>query len=151
MSKKYPTMKRGWYNNRPNSNPEFESYRHRLARYGIRTAGMSNNEIKQKHELLMKKLDKEENKRFVDDGNVRTQITNDNLVNYLMQHEGGELTNEEFFELFGYLVKTGKAWKLQGHYGRQARRLLDMDYINPNGSVNWNKIKSDGINLKEVR
>jgi hypothetical protein len=64
---RFNKMKRGWYNRRTNSNPKYESYRHRLARFGIRTAGLTNKEIMQEHELLMKKIQKEKKERFVKD------------------------------------------------------------------------------------
>jgi len=46
----YPKMNRGW---------KMDSYRHRLARYGIKTAGMSQEDIKLKHDMLsaMKKAE----------------------------------------------------------------------------------------------
>ena len=62
-------MKRGWYNKRANSNAVFESYRHRLARYGIKTSGLTQQEIKNEHQQLVEKLYKIKKERFVkDDG-----------------------------------------------------------------------------------
>jgi hypothetical protein len=52
--KRHPALtKRGWYNTRRGSNPRYEGYRHRLARFGIKTRGLSPDEIKQKHDMLM--------------------------------------------------------------------------------------------------
>ena len=144
----YPKTKRGWYNKRPNSHPEFESYRHRLARYGIKTTGLTNQEIKQEHELLMKKLGIQDKERFVQHENTTHEINDDNLINSLLQYEGGEMKNEEFFYLYSFLIKTGRVWQMQGHYGRQARQLMDNGYISANGKINWNKIKEDKIDLK---
>lgn len=33
--------------------------------------------------------------------------------------------NEEELEAWQYLIDTGMAWKLQGWYGRTAKRLID--------------------------
>ena len=62
MKMSYPTTKRGWYNVRRGSNPEFESYRHRLARFGISTKGMTQKQIKQKHDMLMAQKKKKKKK-----------------------------------------------------------------------------------------
>ena len=44
---------------------------------------------------------------------------------FIIAYENGDLTHDEVIDGFQNLVDTGLAWKLQGHYGRMARRLLE--------------------------
>lgn len=51
-------------------------------------------------------------------------------IDKIMAYESGLLTTEEeIIEFFQDLVDTGLAWKLQGHYGRTARELIDLGYV----------------------
>lgn len=52
----------------------------------------------------------------------------DNL-DQIIAYEQGELDVDDTIKLFQNLVDTGLAWKLQGHYGRQAKFLLDQGVI----------------------
>tara|TARA_B100000424_G_C22873674_1_gene465213 strand:- start:111 stop:326 length:216 start_codon:yes stop_codon:yes gene_type:complete len=67
-------------------------------------------------------------------------ITEKNRVNYIVGYECGDLNDTETLELFSHLIKNGMVWKLQGHYGRTARELIEYDYINKNGNINWDII-----------
>jgi len=62
-------------------------------------------------------------------------MNKDDLVNYIIDYESGELNEEGCITLFAYLIKSGKAWSLQGHYGRTAQALIDNDIITKNGEV----------------
>ena len=50
-------------------------------------------------------------------------------VDRIIAYEQGELGPEETLELFQELVRTGLAWKLQGHYGRTAAALIEAGEI----------------------
>jgi len=40
-------------------------------------------------------------------------------------------SEEQELEAWQYLVDTGLAWKLQGSFGRTAKRLIEAGYLNP--------------------
>lgn len=43
----------------------------------------------------------------------------------IIAYENNEMTQEEVIEFFQELIDTGHAWRLQGHYGRTALRLIE--------------------------
>jgi len=51
------------------------------------------------------------------------------LVDFIIQHESGELSEDDTIRLFQYLVDTGHAWHLQGHYGRTAAALIEAGIV----------------------
>lgn len=51
-------------------------------------------------------------------------------IDKIMAYENGELEEHEMLELFQELVNSGLAWKLQGHYGRTAKMLIEAGYVN---------------------
>lgn len=51
------------------------------------------------------------------------------LTTRIIAYETAEATEPEVIELFQYLVDTGLAWSLQGHYGRVATALIDAGVV----------------------
>lgn len=47
----------------------------------------------------------------------------------IIAYEQGELSEEDTIALFQSLVSSGLVWKLQGHYGRTAKAMLDAGLI----------------------
>ena len=49
------------------------------------------------------------------------------LTGKIIAYESGDLKEEEeVIELFQYLIDTGRAWTLQGAYGRMAVHLIQL-------------------------
>ena len=46
-------------------------------------------------------------------------------VDKIMAYESGDMSEEEIVAFFQELIDTGMAFRLQGHYGRTARSLID--------------------------
>ena len=55
----------------------------------------------------------------------------DKIINY----ECGLLDDTGVLELFAELISSGKAWTLQGSYGRTASALIDAGYIDTDGNI----------------
>ena len=48
------------------------------------------------------------------------------IINYIIQYETeGFEQEEEYIAFFQILIDNGLAWRLQGHYGRTAKSLID--------------------------
>ena len=71
-------------------------------------------------------------------------VNSKNLVNYIMEFEGGNPTSEDTMHLFSYLIKTGQAWTLQGMYGRTAKAMIDAGYLDKQGNI----LKELNLNAK---
>ena len=57
------------------------------------------------------------------------------LLDKIIAHEQGELDASAELDLFARLIKTGDAWRLQGHYGRTAHELITFGWITPAGVI----------------
>jgi len=57
------------------------------------------------------------------------------LVDKIMAYESGELEAGDTLKLFADLVRSGKAWSLQGSYGRVASDLIERGYISKEGKI----------------
>ena len=59
----------------------------------------------------------------------RSEVEGYDEVGAIMAYEQGDLDEEGTIELFRRLVHSGLAFRLQGHYGRTARALIEGGYI----------------------
>lgn len=55
-------------------------------------------------------------------------------IGQLMAWEDGALTEEEEAALFQRLVNDGRAWSLQGMYGRRAAQLIKQGKVTQNAN-----------------
>ena len=69
------------------------------------------------------------------------KVTDKNLVDFIMRYEEGQLDNEAVIELFSHLIKSGKAWSLQGSYGRSAMNFIKAGIIDDKGKINRKKLE----------
>lgn len=53
------------------------------------------------------------------------------IVGWMIEFEGGVLTEDEVIDGFQFLVDTGMARQLQGSYGRMAEALIEAGYVTP--------------------
>ena len=57
------------------------------------------------------------------------------LLSLIHAYENGETDLQQEIFLYAELVRTGKAWTLQGHYGRVAMEMIDLEFISKDGRV----------------
>jgi len=50
------------------------------------------------------------------------------MVNDVVKYESGEMTFQEIVVFFQGLIDAGLVWKLQGHYCRTAKTLIEDGY-----------------------
>jgi hypothetical protein len=51
------------------------------------------------------------------------------VIGAIIDYEQGDLDDDDTIALFQYLVDTGMAWSLQGHYGRVARYMIEQGFV----------------------
>ena len=66
-------------------------------------------------------------------------------VDMIMAYEQGELGDKQTLEFFSGLIKSGRVWQLQGHYGRTASALIADGWIDKHGNINTAKVEANGI------
>jgi hypothetical protein len=66
------------------------------------------------------------------------------LTSRIIDYESGQLNDKQTLRLFSALVRSGLAWRLQGHYGRTASAMIDGGFIKSDGTISKNKNSSDG-------
>jgi len=52
-------------------------------------------------------------------------------VTKIIAYEQDAMDEAEVIEFFQELIDSGLAWRLQGHYGRTARRLIEAGLCSP--------------------
>ena len=57
------------------------------------------------------------------------------IVSMIDAYENGDTNLEQEIFLYAELVRTGQAWTLQGHYGRVAKEMIDLEFISEDGRV----------------
>lgn len=63
------------------------------------------------------------------------KIGKPSLVDNLISYEEGTMSDKDAVKFFAELVKSGRAWTLQGHYGRTASALIDDGFVSKKGSL----------------
>ena len=49
-------------------------------------------------------------------------------INKIIEYEDGSMTQEDTIEFFQEMINSGIVWKLQGHYDRMAKQLIEGGY-----------------------
>jgi hypothetical protein len=49
------------------------------------------------------------------------------IVDKIIDYEAGLMNDDEIISMFQELITNGTVWQLQGHYGRTARNLIDLE------------------------
>lgn len=57
------------------------------------------------------------------------------LQDLIIDYENNDLNLTQEILLFSELVKSGKAWSLQGHYGRMAEAMIELEFIDKDGKI----------------
>lgn len=65
---------------------------------------------------------------------MKTRVNVSELAARSQSYESGELTPDQEIDLFADLVKSGMAWKFQGHYGRVATAYIENGFLRRDGA-----------------
>lgn len=63
--------------------------------------------------------------------------TSYNQLDAIMAYETGTLGVRKTLDLFVDLVNSGLAWRLQGHYGRTAKAMIDEGLLYQKQNGEW--------------
>jgi hypothetical protein len=61
-------------------------------------------------------------------------------INDILAYENSELDAVDTVRLFSELIKSGEAWKLQGHYGRTASMMIQDGVLDNKGGINHDRL-----------
>jgi hypothetical protein len=70
------------------------------------------------------------------------------IIGQILAYEKGDLDDRSTLVLFGNLIATGRAWRLQGSYGQTASGLIRQGLIDQDGTVNWDIADAVGITTR---
>ena len=73
---------------------------------------------------------------------METKVNEKNLVDFIIDYESGQLDDKGILNLFSHLIKSGKAWSMQGSYGRASRLLIEQGFISEEGNIDESRIKT---------
>ncbi len=59
---------------------------------------------------------------------MSSKHTTFDTVSFIMDYEQGNIDADDLIVGFQYLIDSGMAWTLQGHYGRVATQLIERGY-----------------------
>ena len=72
-------------------------------------------------------------------------------VTQIILYESGELDYEGTLNLFSKLIKSGRAWTLQGHYGRTAKQMIELNLISKDGKITQHGLDSiEGVKQEQM-
>jgi len=83
--------------------------------------------------------DYKDDKEDKDDKKVNEKY---DIVDFIMDYEGGDMSDDDIVKGFSKLMKQGLHTKLQGSYGRAARDLVQSGYLDTKGNIK--KLPSQG-------
>jgi len=67
------------------------------------------------------------------------------LVDRIIAYEEDRQSEADDIRLFSELVKTGKAWVLQGHYGRTATAYIQAGVLDAKGNILVDLVESEEV------
>lgn len=71
------------------------------------------------------------------------------MIEQIIAYEAGRLSQAMTIRLFANLIASGKAWTLQGTYGRQAEAFIKLGFISPEGVIDEYRCEWYGVDMTE--